>query len=112
MWEALTEATSALLDSGVLTFKTDNQPNYEGQKKHEITIMAKDDDDIPLVAELKVVIDVVNLEEAGTVTLSQRKLQVGVPVTAELADPDESISGLRWQWSAQDASGGACPDRG
>ena len=96
--------------TGVLTFKTDKQPNYEGQKKHEITIMAKDDDDIPLVAELKVVIDVVNLEEAGTVTLSQRKLQVGVPVTAELADPDESISGLRWQWSAQDApGGGACP---
>ena len=99
-----------ITDSGVLTFKTDKQPNYEGQKKHEITIMAKDDDDIPLVAELKVVIDVVNLEEAGTVTLSQRKLQVGVPVTAELDDPDKSIVGLRWQWSAQEATGGgACP---
>ena len=35
-------------------------------------------------------------------TLSQTQLQVGVPVTASLKDPDDSISTTRWQWSARE----------
>ena len=99
--------------TGELTFKADKQPNYEGQSRYDITIIAKDDDDIPATAELDVRIDVNNREEDGTVTLSQRQFQVGVPVTAKLDDPDKGVTGLRWQWSAQDAEGGGtCPTAG
>ena len=96
---------------GVLTFKADKQPNYEGQSRYDITIIAKDDDDIPATAELDVRIDVNNREELGTVTFTQRQLQVGIPVTAKLDDPDKGVTGLRWQWSAQDAGGDGttCP---
>ena len=97
-------------DSGVLAFKADKQPNYESKSRYDITIMAKDNDDIPAVAELDVRIDVNNREEVGTIELSQRQLQVGVPVTAKLKDPDGGVTGLRWQWSAQDVGGGGtCP---
>ena len=105
------EGTSSSLILACFTFKEDKQPNYEGQSRYDITIIAKDDDDIPATAELDVRIDVNNREEPGTVTLSQRQLQVGIPVTAKLDDPDKGVTGLRWQWSAQAASGGTtCPD--
>ena len=107
------EGTSSSLLLAELTFKEDKQPNYEGQSRYDITIIAKDNDDIPATAELDVRIDVNNEEEPGTVTFTQRQFQVGVPVTAKLDDPDKGVTGLRWQWSAQDAEGGGtCPTAG
>ena len=38
-------------------------------------------------------------DEAGTVTLSTMKPQVGVELTATLGDPDGSVSGATWQWA-------------
>ena len=40
-----------------------------------------------------------NMDEAGTVTLSTMKPQVGVELTATLGDPDGSVSGATWQWA-------------
>ena len=67
-------------------------------------------DRTPAKNEFAVTVDVNNVEETGTVSLSQVQLQVGVPVTAKVSDPDEGVTGVMWQWSAQ--SGAMCPAAG
>ena len=48
-----------------------------------------------------VTITVENVEEPGTVTLTTdtEHISARVEVTAELSDPDGSVTGLTWQWS-------------
>ena len=90
--------------------------DFETKSEYLITIVAtdanaNDEERTPMTESIDVKITVNNLEEAGTVTLSQTQLQVGVPVTASLKDPDDSISTTRWQWSAQAVvSGTTCPE--
>ena len=48
---------------------------------------------------ITVTINVNNVEEAGKVSLTWTRPQVDAPITATLADPDGSISGLTWQWA-------------
>ena len=61
-------------------------------------------DDVGLV-----VVEVQNVDEPGTVTLSWKKPQIGAPLKATLADQDGEPSGLSWQW-AESASSGAYTD--
>ena len=91
--------------------------DFETKSEYLITIVAtdanaNDEERTPMTESIDVKITVNNLEEAGTVTLSQVQLQQGVPVTASLKDPDGGVSGLRWQWSAQAASAATCPEAG
>ena len=91
------------LTAGALAFATTHTPDYEDQSEYSITIVAKDANAealnrIPATKSLDVTINVTNLEETGNVTLSQIQLQVGVPVTAEVDDPDGGEIGVRWQW--------------
>ena len=41
---------------------------------------------------------VLNVDEAGVVSLSSTQPEVGTAVTAELSDPDGAVSGLSWSW--------------
>ena len=43
-------------------------------------------------------ISVLNVDEAGAVSLSSTQPEVGTAVTAELSDPDGAVSGLSWSW--------------
>ena len=54
-----------------------------------------------------VTVTVENVEEAGTVSLSQRTPQQGLPVTASLSDKDGSITGTEWQWYKSDVKIGS-----
>ena len=45
-----------------------------------------------------VTVTVENVEEPGSISLSQRRPQEGIPITARLTDKDENISGTAWQW--------------
>ena len=45
-----------------------------------------------------VTVTVKNKEEPGSVTLSQRRPQEGIAITARLSDPDGGITGAKWQW--------------
>ena len=45
-----------------------------------------------------VTVTVENVPEAGTVALSQRRPQEGIPITARLTDKDGGVSGTEWQW--------------
>ena len=44
-------------------------------------------------------VTVTNVEEGGTVTLSQLQPRVGVAITASVTDLDGDVSNVTWQWS-------------
>ena len=45
-----------------------------------------------------VTITVTNVEESGSVSLSQLVPQEGIAITARLNDQDGNITGTKWQW--------------
>ena len=78
-----------------LVFK-DHTPNYEKKKSYSITITA--DDDKGGVGSRDVTVTVTNVEDTGTVSLSQREPQIGRAVVATLKEEDGGISGETWVW--------------
>ncbi len=51
-----------------------------------------------------VTVEVTNLDEKGEVKILNRQPEVGVPIKAELSDPDGSINIMGWQWVTADLS--------
>ena len=51
---------------------------------------------------LSVTVTVTNVDEAGTVSLSESPPVRGMELTASLSDPDEDVSGLGWSWQRSD----------
>ena len=105
-------------DGGTLTFTppaTAAAPDHETKGEYKITIEVKGGADSTAVSKLDVTIEVTNVDEGGTVTLSARQPQVGNPVMASLKDPDGGETGVMWQWSRQVSGTPAdpnadCPD--
>ena len=56
---------------------------------------------VPDDADAKVATDT-----PGTVTLSPDETEMGIPITATLADDDGGITGTTWQWSSADTADG------
>ena len=88
------------IDNGTLTFKSD--PNFEApadanrDNVYEVTAQASDGVN---TGTLDITVTVGNVEEAGTVTLSNRQPEDNVPITAMLSDPDVAVqSSVEWQW--------------
>ncbi len=73
-----------------------SSPNFEEKRFYFLTVTATDDGGA--TAELKVIVQVQNANDAGEVMLTQRAPQVGRPVQARLSDQDGSISGMQWKW--------------
>ena len=89
------------IENGVLRFKS--SPDYEmpaddTNNTYEVTVQASDGGSTTTAME-EVTIEVSNVEEPGTVTLSTLQPQEGVKITATLADPDnETVATVTWQW--------------
>ena len=49
-----------------------------------------------------VTVTVKNIDEPGTVTLSNLQPEAGIPITATLEDPDGGVTNVRWQWFTAD----------
>ena len=87
--------------SGVLTFA--EAPNYEmaadnGMNNvYAVTVVATDEDSV--ASNEVVTVEVTNVDEAGTVTLSAVAPYPGIALTATLADPDDQVTSPEWQWS-------------
>ena len=87
--------------SGVLSFKS--PPNYEdakdagGNNEYKVTVQARGSGSGD-TAYYEVVVNVTNIEEDGTVTLSTLQPQVRVGLTASVSDPDLNVTGTTWQW--------------
>ena len=80
--------------------------NYEAKPSYSVTVWVgdkKDDNGNPDTATdvgIDVTINVTNVEEPGTVTLSSPQPQVGTNLTAALTDPDGEITGVDWKWES------------
>ena len=88
------------LSGGVLSFRS--SPNYEAptdsdsDNVYEVVVRATKGS---LQDERTVTIKVINLDETGSISLSNQQPSVGVQTVATLTDPDGGITGERWQWA-------------
>ena len=71
--------------------------DYEAKSSHTVKVIVTDPEGA--TDTITVTITVNNVEEAGKVSLTWTRPQVGAAITATLADPDGSISGTTWQWA-------------
>ena len=107
------------IEGGVLTFK--KAPDFETPKggsdgnlnTYSVTVQATDS--TRQTGKKAVIVEVTNVEEPGTVTLSALRPQSQTPFTATLTDPDSvtaddstgSITtGITWQWAKADSKNG------
>ena len=111
-----TDATSFTVDnSGQIKVGASTTLNYESAKK-SYTVIARVHDskdanggtDTTIDDTIVVTIDVTNLNEDGTVSLSMTQPSVRVQLTASLTDPDSGVIGESWQWTKADTKDGNC----
>ena len=85
--------------SDILGFKADHKPDYEEQSSYSISVVALSGaGSRRRSATLDVTIEVMDTEDAGVVTLSQRQGQVDIDINAAVSDPDGGVSIRRWEW--------------
>ena len=91
-----------LSGTGILAFKS--APDYESpldadrDNEYELFAVATDDGQPAASSRLSLTIRVVNIDEAGVVSLSTLGPQMGVEIRAELVDPDGGVTVASWQW--------------
>ena len=90
------------LNTGVLAFSA--SPDYEDAKDndtgndYQVTITAADSNNNS--SSLDVTVNVTDVDEGGSVTLNADQPQVGIELTATLADEDAGVTGTTWQWAS------------
>ena len=94
-----TDASSFALDGSTGQITTATTLDYETTSSYSVTVEASDGQTPALTDSITVTINVTNVDEAGTVTLSTNSPAVGTAITATLTDPDGSISSTTWQWA-------------
>ena len=67
-------------------------PDFEAKSEYSVTI----------TASAQLTVQVTNVDEPGSVTLSNDSPRTGEPVNATLSDPDAGVENLRWQWQRQE----------
>ena len=90
--------------------------DYETKPSYTVTLSVRDSKNTNGAVDtaeddsIEMTINVTNVDEAGTVTLSSSRPQIGAELTASLSDPDGSVTGLTWQWASADTPAGAFTD--
>ena len=101
---------------GTLSFRAGRRPDYESKSSYSITIVVRSGTGARrLSAALAVTIEVVDTEDDGRVTLSQRQPQVGIEIRATLSDQDGGVNLNRWVWERSaviDNPTAQCPNTG
>ena len=95
-------------DDGQITVGATTALDYETKDSYTVTVMASDT--AGATDEIIVTINVTNVEEDGTVTLSSQAPVVGIELTADLTDLDGGVTRIAWQWASSDAAGGIYTD--
>ena len=90
------DASAFSIVSGTGQLQTKAALDYETQASHTVMVTATDSSDAS--ATIDVTINVDNVEEPGTVTLSSGGLTLGETIVATLTDPDGSITETTWLW--------------
>ena len=108
-----THASSFRIDAsnGQIAVGSGTTLDYEsGLRKYSIIVSVNDglntdgDQDNTNDDSIKVTINVNNVDEDGSVSLSSARPRVNAALTASLTDPDGSVSDTSWQW-ARSANG-------
>ena len=93
----------AFNSAGVLSFRAGHKPDFEKKSSYSITIVARSGEGPRrLTATLDVTIDVVDAEDPGEVSLSQRQPEVSFEIHATASDPDGGVTITRWVWERSD----------
>ena len=71
--------------------------DYETKDSYTVTVTATDPENAS--DTIDVTITLTNVEEAGTVTLSNDQPSASIEITAALTDPDEGVTGTSWEWA-------------
>ena len=89
--------------SNILSFMAGHEPDFEDKSSYSITVVARSGAGYRRRSTtLDVTIEVVDTEDVGEVSLSQRQPQVGIAVHATASDPDGGVSIKRWEWELSD----------
>ena len=118
------DAASFKIENGVLEFKS--APNYENLAsrsysydvtvrmssggEHGVDLGTNDRQSGNDVTEIEVTVNVINVNEDGSVVLYPRQPQIGSTLRAYLGDPDGSASGESWQWASSNSMSGPFTD--
>ena len=92
----------SLSGTGTLTFRS--APDYESpldtdrDNEFDLFVVATDDGQPAASSRMPLTIRVVNIDEAGIVSLSTLGPQLGGEIRAEIMDPDGGVTGASWQW--------------
>ena len=84
------------IDPGTGTITADSSMDHEQEGQYTLTVTATDDHGAEARAEVLVTVN--NIDEPGTVALSNSSPRAGDTITASLADPDGEPTGMVWQW--------------
>ena len=84
--------------STTLSFRT--APDYEALTNRTFTVTVKATDSGSASSTRAVTVTVTNVDEPGTVTLSDSSPHVGDQLTATLTDPDQGIRQPTWSWTS------------
>ena len=92
--------------SGVLAARA--ALDYESKASYAVTVRASDAHGN--AATLDVTIVVTDVDEAGSVSFDSTVPAVGTALTANVADPDGSVSSVTWQWAKSATQAGTYRD--
>ena len=85
-------------------------PDYENptdankDSVYKVTLVATDSSGLEDTRDLTIFVD--NVNEAGSATLSTTQPLIGQAITAEVSDPDNSVTVVTWQWQRSDTRAG------
>ncbi len=80
--------------------------DYETKATYTVVVSVRDNKnnggnyDTEVDDTITVTVNVTNVDEDGTVTLSWGQPQIGTELEASLTDPDGGITGLTWEWAS------------
>ena len=94
---AFNEDFSLSSSSGEITVNSTATIDHEGKSSYVVAIAATDSASVTVLAH--VTINVTDVDEAGTVTLSVDGPVVGKQLTATLSDPDGGVTSPTWRWA-------------
>ena len=73
--------------------------DYEAKNRYDLVVVATDAGPDPdLVTNIDVTITLANVDEPGILTVQPPTPSVDATMTANVADPDGSVTGLAWLW--------------
>ena len=81
-------------ETGEISIAQGISPDYETKQEYSLTITATAD----------ITVQVTNVDEPGTVTLSTDEPDAGETIEASLADPDGDIANVQWSWAHFDGT--------